>query len=54
MRPAPRVPSKHLNAKTLPETNLRASSALMVCPAIAGAITAAAKTVPNTKRATML
>ena len=47
MRPAPRVPSKHVNANILPDTNLRASSALIVCPAKAGATTAAAKRSPT-------
>ena len=41
-RPAPRVPSKQVNANTLPATNLRASSAFIICPARAGAITAPA------------
>jgi hypothetical protein len=47
------VPSKQVNAKTLPITNLRASSAF-ICPARAGVITAPAVTAPNTKRASML
>src|SRR6187402_3197888 len=51
-RPAPRVPSKQVKANTLPATNLRASSAVML-PAIAGIATDAANTAPNTKRATM-
>src|SRR3954453_18409512 len=51
-RPAPRVPSKQVKAKTLPATNLRASSAV-IDPAIAGAATVAARTAPNTKRATI-
>src|SRR5258708_39159475 len=49
-RPAPLVPSKQINANTLPDTNLRASSAFIICPAKAGAITALAVTAPNTKR----
>src|SRR6476469_8214100 len=53
IRPAPRVPSKQVNANTLPATNLRASSAFII-PASAGAIMAPAATVPNTKRASML
>ena len=52
MRPAPRVPSKQVNAKTLPATNLRASSAFII-PASAGTTIAPAVTVPNTKRASM-
>jgi len=52
-RPAPRVPSKQVNAKTLPATNLRASSAV-IWPAKAGTITAPAVTAPKTKRASML
>src|SRR5882757_4576016 len=51
-RPAPRLPSKQVNAKTLPATNLRASSAFII-PASAGTIIAPAVTVPNTKRASM-
>src|SRR3954454_9331246 len=51
-RPAPRVPSKQVKAKTLPATNLRASSA-DIGPAITGAAIEAAKTAPNTKRATI-
>src|SRR6202790_913111 len=54
IRPAPRVPSKHVNANTLPATNLRDSSAFIICPAKAGAISAPAVTAPNTKRASML
>src|SRR3979409_2666167 len=53
-RPAPRVPSKQVNANTLPATNLRASSPFINCPATAGTITAPAVTAPNTKRASML
>ena len=53
MRPAPRVPSKQVNANTLPATNLRASSAFII-PASAGATIAPAVTAPNTKRASML
>src|SRR5204863_5469092 len=52
MRPAPRVPSKQVNAKTLPATNLRASSAFII-PASAGTTIAPAVTAPNTKRASM-
>jgi hypothetical protein len=48
------VPSKHVNANTFPATNLRASSAFIICPANSGAITAPAVTAPNTKRASML
>src|SRR4051812_1774170 len=51
-RPAPRVPSKQVKAKTLPATNLRASSAV-IDPASAGVATVAASTAPNTKRATI-
>jgi hypothetical protein len=47
------VPSKQVKANTLPNTNLRASSAF-ICPAKAGAIAAPATTAPNTKRASML
>src|SRR4051795_8963937 len=57
MRPAPRLPSKHRNANVLPETNRRASSAFMVCPAIAGTAALAARTAneaPNTTRANIL
>jgi hypothetical protein len=50
MRPAPRVPSKQVKANTLPATNLRASSAVII-PASAGMIIAPAVMVPNTKRA---
>src|SRR5579863_8696253 len=53
IRPAPRVPSKQVKANTLPDTNLRASSAF-ICPANAGAIAAPATTAPNTKRTSML
>src|ERR1700682_4588315 len=53
MRPAPRVPSKQVKANTLPDTNLRASSAF-ICPANADAIAALATNAPNTKRASML
>src|ERR1700712_1897899 len=52
MRPAPRVPSKQLNANTLPDTNLRASSAFII-PASAGTTIAPAVTAPRTKRANM-
>src|SRR5262245_6452169 len=52
MRPAPRVPSKQVKAKTLPFTNLRASSAFSI-PANAGTIVATAVTVPKIKRASM-
>jgi len=37
---APRVPSKQVNANTLPATNLRASSAVIAPPASAGKIIA--------------
>src|SRR3954463_6260052 len=47
IRPAPRVPSKQLNAKTLPLTNLRASSAV-IGEANTGAAAEAARTAPNT------
>jgi hypothetical protein len=47
------VPSKQVKANTLPDTNLRASSAF-ICPAKAGAIDAPTTTAPNTKRASML
>ena len=53
MRPAPRVPSTQVKANTLPATNLRASSAVII-PASAGVIIAPAVTAPNTKRASML
>src|SRR6478672_780886 len=52
MRPAPRVPSTQVKAKTLPATNLRASSALII-PASAGPAIAPAATIPNTIRASM-
>ena len=50
MRPAPRLPSKQVKAKTFPATNLRASSAVII-PASAGTTVAQAVTAPNTKRA---
>src|SRR3954470_13364783 len=50
IRPAPRVPSKQVKANTLPDTNLRASSAF-ICPANTGAVIAPAVMAPNTKRA---
>src|SRR5215475_7056164 len=52
MRPAPRVPSKQVKANTLPATNLRASSAVII-PASAGATIAPAVTAPNTRRASI-
>src|SRR5581483_8561265 len=52
MRPDPRVPSKQVKAKTLPATNLRASSAVII-PASAGVMIAPAVMVPNTKRASI-
>src|SRR6185369_1754365 len=45
--------STQVKENTLPDTNLRASSAF-IDPAKAGAIAAPAITAPNTKRATML
>src|ERR1700722_14624162 len=53
IRPAPRVPSKHVNEKILPDTKRLASSAF-ICPAMAGTIDAPAPRAPNTKRASML
>jgi hypothetical protein len=46
------VPSKQVKANTLPDTNLRASSAFII-PASAGTIIDPAVTAPNTKRANM-
>jgi len=53
-RPAPRVPSKQVNANTLPATNLRASSAVIAPPASAGKINRPGGDGTNTKRASML
>src|ERR1700709_1451580 len=53
IRPAPRVPSKQVKANTLPDTNLRASSAFIM-PAHAGTIIAPTATAPTTKRESML